>query len=82
MPTGDESRCCNEYDEYRKQFAELPEDQHTPVNCITQHAGFQPVCLNVWVLQAAYKSYKQRHGNLLASQNEYVSMHSYSVLLL
>ena len=30
--------------------------------CITERNGFQPVCLNIWVLQAAYFEYRQRYG--------------------
>ena len=29
--------------------------------CITQHPGFQAVCLNRWVLQTAWYQYKQQY---------------------
>ena len=32
------------------------------ISCITEHQGFEPVCLNVWVLQAGYFSYRQHYG--------------------
>ena len=32
------------------------------ISCITEHEGFEPVCLNVWVLQARYFSYRQHYG--------------------
>ena len=28
------------------------------ISCITNHEGFESVCLNVWVLQAAYFNYR------------------------
>ena len=28
--------------------------------CITQHPGFNPVCINRWFLQAAWYQYKQQ----------------------
>ena len=28
------------------------------------HEGFEPVCMNVWVLQAAYFNYRQRYGEV------------------
>ena len=30
--------------------------------CITQHPGFQAVCLNRWVLQTAWYQYKQQYS--------------------
>ena len=32
------------------------------ISCITEHEGFDAVCLNIWVLQAAYFAYRQRYG--------------------
>ena len=34
-----------------------------PPNCIVDHPGFQAVCLNYWVLQAAWLQYKQQYGS-------------------
>ena len=33
----------------------------TDVLCITEHEGFDAVCLNVWVLQATCYQYKQQY---------------------
>ena len=33
-----------------------------PVQCITDHPGFEAVCLNVWVLQTAYFQLRQEYG--------------------
>ena len=32
------------------------EETDTAINCITDHEGFQPVCLDQWVLQAALQT--------------------------
>ena len=32
------------------------------ISCITDHEGFESVCLNVWVLQAAYFNYRYHYG--------------------
>ena len=33
--------------------------------CITQHEGFEAICLNVWVLQAACFQYYQLYGDFV-----------------
>ena len=43
----EEYTCCSEFPE-------------APV-CITQHPGFQAVCLNRWVIQTAWYQYKQQY---------------------
>ena len=75
MPTATECRCCTEYAQYRNKLAELPEPtQDTErIQCITKHPGFEPVCLNMWVLQAAFYTFRQRYGNIQATQNELVT---------
>lgn len=32
------------------------------IQCIMDHAGFDAVCLNVWVLQVSYFTYRQHYG--------------------
>jgi hypothetical protein len=32
-------------------------------SCITDHPGFKAVCLNVWVLQAAWYQFRQQYGD-------------------
>ncbi|XP_013404522.1 uncharacterized protein LOC106169577 [Lingula anatina] len=32
------------------------------VQCITDHPGFEPVCLNKWVLETAWMQFRQQHG--------------------
>ncbi|XP_033727605.1 uncharacterized protein LOC117316936 [Pecten maximus] len=50
--------------------AEILQIQHIrgeipDLKCITQHPGFAPVCLNVFVLRTAYHAFRQHHnGNI------------------
>ena len=37
--------------------------EETGALCITEHEGFDAVCLNRWVLQTAYFQYRQQYGN-------------------
>ena len=59
MPTSVECICCREVSAVVAKIDELGD---ISVICITQHPGFASVCLNVWVLQAAYFQYRQEHG--------------------
>ena len=51
--------CYCEIDIVKKKMKESSNEMH----CITDHEGFQSVCLNVWVLQTTYFSYRSRYGN-------------------
>ena len=42
---------------------EMMPDEAVPT-CIMLHPGFEGVSLNIWVLQAAYNSYRQKHGDM------------------
>ncbi|KAL9977735.1 hypothetical protein ACROYT_G015173 [Oculina patagonica] len=42
-----------------------------PPKCIVAHPGFQVVCLNHWVLQAAWFQYKQQYGRAAHERPEY-----------
>ena len=59
MTTTEESVCCREIATVVGKMDEL---EDSTVVCITEHPGFNPVCLNVWVLQTAYYQYRQEHG--------------------
>ena len=50
MPTGRECVCCCEIDSVKGKMEESSNEIHT----ITDHEGFQPVCLDPWVLQTAF----------------------------
>ena len=53
-------RCCKEIEQMVHQITE----EDSSVSCITEHPGFDPVCLNTYVLQTAYFAYKQIRGVL------------------
>ena len=59
MPTSRECVCCCEID----QVMLKKEESANWNTCITEHEGFDSVCLNVWVLQAAYFNYRYHYGN-------------------
>ena len=56
MPTGEECICCCEIARVVDKLEEIG------APCITEHEGFNAVCLNMWTLQTAYYQYKQQYG--------------------
>ena len=65
QPTVIESHCCREVDEVKTKVGEWSDR----LRCITEHEGFDPVCLNVHVLQTAYYEYRQRWGQYEENDN-------------
>ena len=65
MPTVDECVCCCEIEQviHKKQG-------DTQVTCITEHEGFESVCLDTWVLQTAYFSYRWHYGEVTGEIHE------------
>jgi hypothetical protein len=65
MPTAKECTCCHSADVVQQKFTEpaMP----FPIECITEHPGFDGVCLNIWALEVAYLAYKQKYGKLPVS---------------
>ena len=56
-------KCCREIEQVKSKLNEAVtcgECTEEPT-CITQHPGFQPVCINRWVLQTAWFQYKQQY---------------------
>lgn len=49
--------CCKEISRVAGNIDESEEI----INCITEHSGFNPVCLNTYVLETAYYQYKQQY---------------------
>ncbi|XP_033725101.1 uncharacterized protein LOC117315071 [Pecten maximus] len=67
MPTATECICCAEILQIQHIRGEIPD-----LKCITQHPGFAPVCLNVFVLRTAYHAFRQHHnGNIPESPARY-----------
>jgi len=58
MPTIAECVCCMEIDRITLKVSDV--DDPT-VMCTTQHPGLDDMCLNAWVLQAAYYQHRQEH---------------------
>jgi hypothetical protein len=50
--------CCN------YQVMNKCEESPEPVQCITNHPGFQSIALCPWNLQAVYYGYRQQHGDM------------------
>ena len=73
MNTSSECVCCKEISVVCGKINELGDSS---IHCITEHPGFEGVCLNVWVLQAAYYQYRQHYGTVSLSPaiNEYVML--------
>ncbi|XP_068703689.1 uncharacterized protein [Montipora foliosa] len=60
----EECTCCSEFPQIcdkNKEAVKMGEVAEAPV-CITQHPGFQAVCLNRWVLHTAWYQYKQQYS--------------------
>ena len=65
MPEAKECLCCAEIPRVANVTMEVPE-----IDCITEHPGFSPICLNEYVLRVAYYQYKQRYGHRNEQGNE------------
>ena len=73
METSAECICCNEI----PNVLTKKQENNSSIKCITEHPGFEAVCLNVWVLQVAYFQYRQEHG----AGSSPPSLHEYVVYL-
>ena len=59
----EESVCCQEITEVKWKNEEGAQVEQIKIpGCITDNPGFQAVCLNQWVLQAAWNQYRQEYG--------------------
>ena len=54
------SVCCKEIPATANKCETAGSDEQK--TCITEHEGFEAVCLNVWVLQAGFFSYRYHYG--------------------
>ncbi|XP_063962155.1 uncharacterized protein LOC135155818 [Lytechinus pictus] len=64
MPTLRESFCCNQCDKVVEKMEEYKEEfgEDQALRCITEHPGFQTVCLDRWCLETAQFHYLQQYG--------------------
>ena len=63
MDREEESVCCQEVLACVSKNEEVAHVEQIAIPaCITDNPGFQAVCLNYWVLQAAWNQYKQQYG--------------------
>lgn len=65
MPTPEECVCCQEIEAVSNKidsFASETDSDSVSIQCITEHEGFDAVCLNPWVLQTGFFSYRQHYG--------------------
>ena len=58
IPTAAKCVCCSDIDVVSQKMDETEAD----IKCITERKAFDLVCLNVWVLQAGFFSYKEHCG--------------------
>ena len=58
MPLVEECPCCKEIDAVQQEM----EGAHTP-SCIIDHPGFEPCCLDPYVLRTANYAYIDHHGH-------------------
>ena len=63
MDTVEESFCFQEIPEVMWKIEKVAQvEQFQIPNCIIDNPGFQAVCLNQWVLQAAWSQYHHQYG--------------------
>ena len=66
MPTATECVCCYEID----KVVQIIENNPIRIRCITQHEGFNAVCLNRWVLQTSFYQFRQSHGSQIPVEDD------------
>lgn len=56
--------CCHEVPQIMFKNEQVFEEEKLtdPITCITNNPGFKAVCLNRWVLEAAWFQYRQYYG--------------------
>lgn len=65
MDREEECLCCHEIQQVTNKNEEVFEQLKPtmPYSCITDNPGFHTVCLDQWVLQAAWFQYRQQYGD-------------------
>ncbi len=62
MPDEISSICCCEVEKVWAKVDDYVTRSRESIHCITEHPGFDGVALNPWVLETAYRDYKNRFG--------------------
>ncbi|CAB4016678.1 Hypothetical predicted protein [Paramuricea clavata] len=57
----EECRCCTEMEEFMQKVSSYSPDNSEQGNCVTEHSGFDEVCLKQWVLEVAGISLKNKN---------------------
>lgn len=63
MDREEECVCCREVPQIVDKNQTVCQTENVDVSCITDNPGFKVVCLNRWVLEAAWFQYQQQYGN-------------------
>ena len=58
----EECRCCTEMEECMQKASSYSQDNSEQVNCVTEHPGFDEVCLKQWVVEVAGISLRNKNG--------------------
>ena len=77
MDTNEQCKCCKEIEQIKsknEEAVERKEVKDVPV-CITQHPGFEAVCLNTWVLQTAWYQFKQQYMEAFEGPEDQLNRH-------
>ena len=61
IDTATESVCCMEEDKIQQKIQDIFD---CSLHCIIQHPGFDVVCLNQYMMETAYYSYRQHYGRM------------------
>ena len=56
-----QSVCCKEITAVVNKCESMDSSEPSTTQCIINHDGFDPVCLNIWVLQTAF-NYRHHYG--------------------
>ncbi|KAK3084414.1 hypothetical protein FSP39_013231 [Pinctada imbricata] len=70
MPTALECLCCGENAHAQAKIGIYKDKTGKQLKCITQHPGFNTVCLDEEVLETAYSHYKQQYGQQIHDMNQ------------
>ncbi len=58
--------CCHTFEKVRRRLSQVP----TSLQCMTEHPGLEPNCLNVYTLQNINNIYRADYGPLRMSTEE------------